>query len=80
MLWRRRYQMSVDLGGLDTGMAEKLLQTNKRCRRMHVGGKGMAHTCGDTRSGLANPAATAATLISFRAAWRVSAFVPLRTE
>jgi hypothetical protein len=36
-------EMGVDLGGLDAGMAEQLLQhAQVRAAGMHVGGKGMA--------------------------------------
>ncbi len=42
--------------------------------------KAWRNTCGETRSGLGSPAATAVSLISSRAACRVRALAPLRTE
>ena len=74
--------MGVDLGGLDAGVPGKLLQhTQIGATRMHGGvAKACRSTCSETRSGLARPAATAASLISRRAAWRLRALAPLRTE
>jgi hypothetical protein len=60
-------------------MAQQLLQhAQVGAAGMHVGGKGMTQHMWRDPSGLASPA-TAASLISSRAAWRVSALAPLRT-
>ena len=62
-------QVGVDLGGLDPGMAEQFLHTRRSVPPECIWvAKACRSTCGDTRSGLASPAATAASVISSRAA------------